>query len=129
VPLTKAELQASKELAELIGTYQWLDAIQKKGADKARHHTGVTTQGAIAIMEAHGLDPFAYGFICYDEWDEICHADVPEMCDEDGNVTQAEKPHIIPAGNRYSLRYEELAMFLARGEHERLKAIEALLNI
>jgi hypothetical protein len=117
------------QLAEMIGTYQWLYAIEAKGADKARHHCGITTQGAIAVMEANGLDPFAYGFICYDEWDEIRNSHVPELRDEDGNIIQEEKPLVTPAGNRYSMRYEELAMFIARGEHERLKAIEALLNI
>jgi hypothetical protein len=128
-PLTDAELKASKQLAELIGTYQWLESIKEKGADKARQHFGMTAQAAIAVMEANGLDPFAYGFLCYDEWDEIKNDHVPETKDEDGNITQEEKPHIIPAGNRYSMRYDELAVFIARGEHERLKAIEALLNI
>jgi hypothetical protein len=127
--LTKAELKAAKQLAELIGTYQWLESIKEKGANKARLHFGLTAQAAIKVMEANGLDPFAYGFLCYDKWDEIKNDHVPEIKDEDGNITQAEKPHVIPAGDRYSMRYDELAVFIARGEHERLKVIEALLNI
>jgi hypothetical protein len=127
--LTDAELKAAKQLAELIGTYQWLESIKEKGANKARLHFGLTAQAAIKVMEANGLDPFAYGFLCYDKWDEFKSDHIPEVKDEDGNITQAEEPHVTPAGDRYSMRYDELAMFIARGEHERLKAIEALLNI
>src|SRR6185312_1063332 len=64
-PLTPAELAAAADLSRAIGTYQWLESVQLKGAD-ARHHEGLTVQRAIAIMQEHGLDPMRYGFICYD---------------------------------------------------------------
>lgn len=125
-PLTANELAAAAELARGVGTYQWLEAIQLKGAD-ARHHAGLTVQQAIAIMQAHGLDPMTYGFICYDQWPET-----PEVVnswpardavlDDEGNViepaveagsevTQA----YSPAGDRYSFRPDELALWLSRG--------------
>lgn len=44
-----------------------------------------------------------YGIFCYDKWEEI-----PEEKDKDGNITQ----EYIPAGDRYGLRYDELAMFI-----------------
>jgi hypothetical protein len=66
---TADELNAAKQLSKEIGTYQFLSAVAKKG-DAARKHVGMTVQRAIEIMEANNLDPFAYGFICYDKWEE-----------------------------------------------------------
>jgi hypothetical protein len=106
--LTTSELAAAKALSAEIGTYQWLAAVQEKGAD-ARSHIGLTVQRAIEIMTAGGLDPMAYGFICYDAW--------PEVRDEGGNVTQS-------AGDRYAFRPDELLLFIARGLDARLAALE-----
>lgn len=69
IPFTTDELNASKQLAKEIGTYKWLYAIQEKG-DLARKHIGLTVQRAIEIMTANNLNPFDYGFICYDEWED-----------------------------------------------------------
>ena len=66
---TANELNAAKQLSKEIGTYKFLSAVAKKG-DDARKHIGMTVQRAIEIMEANNLDPFAYGFICYDAWEE-----------------------------------------------------------
>jgi hypothetical protein len=93
-------------LAREIGAYQWLAAVEKKGA-AAREHIGVTVQRAIEVMQAHGLDPFNYGFVCYDEWDD--------EHDDSGAVT-------VKAGNRYSFRLPELLLFIARGLEARLTA-------
>ena len=135
-PLTDAELAAAGDLARAIGTYQWLSAVEAKG-DAARHHAGLTVQQAIAIMVEHGLDPMRYGFICYDQWDEL-----PEIVtswpaqdavlDDDGNViTPAVEAgsevtqEYRPAGDRYSFRHDELLLFLARGFDARLTALES----
>jgi len=68
-------------------------------------------------MQAHGLDPFRYGFICYDQWDEQA-----EVIDQDsGDVIQPYRP----AGDRYSFRHDELLLFIARGIDARLAALEA----
>lgn len=114
-PLTTDELAAAADLARAIGTYQWLESVQLKGAD-ARHHAGLTVQQAIAIMQAHGLDPFRYGFICFDEWAE----QLEQVDEETGEVTQAYRP----AGDRYSFRHDELLLFIARGFAARLDALE-----
>lgn len=66
--LTGQEIAAAKALSKEIGTYKWLQAVQDKGAD-ARAHVGLTVQRAIEIMQANGLEPFEYGFICYDKWE------------------------------------------------------------
>lgn len=69
MPLTANERAAARELAQEIGTYQWLKSVAEKGAG-ARLHVGLTVQRAIEIMKSYGLDPMRYGFICYDEWPE-----------------------------------------------------------
>lgn len=102
-PLTDAEIAAAKALSKEIGVYRWLESVEKKGP-AAREHIGLTVQRAIEIMESFGLDPMRYGFICYDAW---------EATDE------------RPAGDRYSFRYDELNLFLARGFEARLAALEA----
>ncbi|MNO01461.1 hypothetical protein D3C81_2216010 [compost metagenome] len=70
-------------------------------------------------MQSHGLDPFAYGFICYDEWDEL-----PEIRGEDGEIVQKHRA----ADNRYSFRMDELLAFITRGLAHRLDAVEQRLD-
>ena len=136
--LEEAEIAAAKQLAKEIGAYKFLSAIEAKG-DAAREHVGMTVQRAIEVMESHGLVPTNYGFICYDEWDELTEV-IPaieakeEIIDEEGNLVQLavegreEQVTVIrTAGNRYSFRPDELNMFIARGLAAQLEAIEARL--
>ena len=51
-----------------------------------------------AAFESEGLDPFAYGILCYDEWDEE-----EEVLGDDGAIISEKKE----AGSRYGIRYEE----------------------
>lgn len=112
-PMTEAEIAAAKYLAKSIGTYRWLASIQEKGEGRARTHVGLTVQQAIEVMERHGLDPFAYAFICHDEWGE--------EHDAEGNV-------MLEAGDRYAFRPDQLAMFIARGLEARISALEAAMD-
>lgn len=114
--LSEAERKAGSELARLPAIWEWLTGD--------RLHAGPTVQAAIAIMEAHGLDPFAYSFICYDEWEaepEQWHEWPAKdaVLDDDGNVlepaVEAGRELIQPAresGDRYSFRKEELLCFM-----------------
>ncbi|MEF2265347.1 tail fiber domain-containing protein [Janthinobacterium sp. LS2A] len=152
--LTTAEIAAAKDLARAISIYRWRDAVDCKGAD-AREHVGPTVQRAIEIMQAHGLEPFNYGFICHDSWEEqtVEHPAidarpavpateaVPEVRNSFGDVVTAAVPASagVPAieargaytevtqeaGDRYAFRYDELAMFIAAGQEARLAALEA----
>ena len=135
-PLDAAEIAAAKALAAEIGTYQFVDAVARKG-DGARRHVGLTVQRAIEIMEVHGLDPFRYGFICHDAWPELsvehpASPAVPEVLDEAGSVVQAAVPAVEAwteivqeAGDRYAFRNDQLNLFIAAGFEARLSALEA----
>lgn len=132
--LTDNEVAAAKALGKEIGTYQWLEAIQEKG-EGARHHVGMTVQRAIEVMTANGLDAMAYGFICYDTWDsrEVAHQAVVEQVpaqNEEGEtiytevVKQEAWTETLPAGDRFSFRYDELNLFIAAGFEARLAILE-----
>lgn len=118
-PLTENELAAAVALAEVIGTFRFLEAQTAKGED-ARTHVGLTVQRAIEIMEEHDLDPLAYGFICHDEWPEQV-TEYPAAYDEDGNEIRPAYTERQPGGDIYSFRADELQFFIARGQEQRLK--------
>lgn len=153
--LATAEIAAARDIARAIGVYRWRDAVDCKGAD-AREHIGPTVQRAIEIMQGYGLNPFNYGFICYDEWERevIEHPAIeaqqavpatdaaPEVRDGAGNIITPAVPAnpgfpavearaaytevTLEAGDRYAFRYDELAMFIAASQEARLAALEAI---
>ena len=100
--LRATEKAAAIAIKESICLYKMRDSVEEKG-DGARWHVGVKAQQVISILESHGLDPFEYGFVCFDEW---CEQE--EVKDEEGNITQEYRP----AGNKYAIRYEELLCFI-----------------
>ena len=140
---TENELAAAKALSKEIGIFKFLSMVQEKG-DAAREHIGMTVQRAIEIMEAHNLDPFNYGFICYDEWDAVYETvdptpetpAYPESYDADGTLVaeaveaQPGNPDgqriIQPGGSRYSFRTDELLLFICKGFEARLSMLEGL---
>ena len=93
--------------------FKFNDAVALKG-DSARWHIGVIAQKVKEAFESEGLDAFAYGLLCYDQWDEVVE-DVLEKVDvtlEDGTVVKGAKPTgekrvVLQAGNRYGIRYEQ----------------------
>lgn len=99
--------------------YQFKDSIEEKGETKARLHTGAIAQRIESIFESHGLDANKYGLLCYDEWKAE-----PAERDEDGNIVQEARP----AGNRYSLRYEEALCMEAAYQRRRADRLEQRLE-
>lgn len=134
--------------------YKKLDAVEKKG-DGARWHFGVIAQRVVKAFEERGIDPFTLGPVCYDKWDEIIETHLENVLDEDGNAipklvemrdesgnvqldhngqprmiehgfVTREVHTVIPAGDRYGIRYEEcfaLESALNRREIKRLKKL------
>ena len=82
--------------------FKFLDAIAAKG-EEARWHIGMTVQSVADVLVAHGLDPWRYGFMCYDSW----------AADDEQE-----------SGDRYAFRTEELLLFIAAGINERLARLE-----
>ena len=113
---TETELRAARRIAGELGFFQWNDAIAAKGDDGARLHFGVRAQAVWAIMADEGLiDPIAdgvapssrYAFLCHDAWDDAAD-----------DATR-------PAGDRFGIRGDQLALFLIAAQEERLAALEA----
>ena len=98
--------------------FQMLDAVAKKGADMARLHTGLIAQKVDEAFKAHGLDARRYGLFCWDEWDAQ-----PEEKDKDGTIVAPARP----AGDEYSLRYEEALCMEAAYQRRRADRAEARL--
>jgi len=121
--LNASEINAAKEIGKEVGVYRWLDSIAQKGHD-ARLHIGLTVQRAIEIMTANNLDPMSYGFICYDEWNDLFveHEEVLQSEDQEAKAAWREQTRV--AGNRYGFRYDQLNLFIARGFEARLSALE-----
>ena len=94
--LSDSERAVAMRLKGLVRAYKFNDAVEAKG-NSARIHVGVIAQDVHAAFAAEGLNGFDYSVLCYDEWD----AEV----DEDNNV-------LMPAGNRYGVRYGELLAFI-----------------
>lgn len=122
--MSDPETEAAKAIAKEIGFWTW-----KEQADMndVREHCGLTVQRAMEIMESFGLEPFKYGFICYDKWDEYTVISEYGPANEDGTENPIYKT--IPAGDRYSFRLEELNLFIAKGFEARLSALEDKLGM
>lgn len=123
--MTANEVSAAKQLSQEIGAYKFLDAVAAKGAG-AREHIGMTVQRVIEIMQAHGLNPFNYGFICYDAWVDVFVEHPAIEATEDVPAVAAWTEQTQSAGNRYGFRMDELLMFISRGFEARLAALEAV---
>jgi hypothetical protein len=151
--LNEAELRAASRIASEIGVYQWNEAVEKKGPEKARLHVGVRAQAVWAIMAEEGLaDPIGedgkpglapYAFLCWDEWDEqresvFENIQIPAILDDEGNETDLPRTEqratgetrvVMADGNRFGVRVDQLALFIAAAQEQRLAALENLVEI
>lgn len=119
--MTSQELSAAKEIAKEIGFFKWLERVETEG-EMARWHAGITVQKVTEIMEKNGLDAVKYGIVCHDIWDESVNISADP--DDESKIVET----IIPAGDRYSLRYSELNVFIARGLEQRISELEEKLS-
>lgn len=87
-PIFDAVLDAWSEV-------QW---CQFRFKDGKRLHVGLVAQRIKESFEKHGIDPFAYGVLCYDQWEYQA-----AVIDAEGKETM---PATL-AGDRYGVRYEE----------------------
>ena len=89
---------------------------------------------AVAILEAEGLDPFAYGFACRDAWPAVAPQEAVAGTEAVRNADGTTIAPAVPAraacpgreaGERYGFRTDQLLLSLARGLEARLTALEA----
>ena len=84
--------------------FKYNDAVNEKGKDKARLHTGYVVQQIDEACKSHDVDISEYGLYCHEEYPEETK-DV-EVEQADGTKTK-EKKVIRKASEHYSLRYTE----------------------
>lgn len=92
--------------------FKFNDAVEKKG-DGARWHIGLIAQRVKSAFEARGIDPFAIGLLCFDQWNDV---EIEEQVkDENGQFVidantgdiATRKKIIKVAGDQYGIRYEQ----------------------
>ena len=132
--LTAAEMKAARRLSALFKTYRWKDAVEEKGTDKARTHTGMIAQQIQAAMSAEGLDATKYGLFGTDEWyendkKEIITLDqlkdnIPDPLDSSKTISPMSTEGYTKV-TRYSVRYTELLSFIAAYNDQRFADLES----
>ena len=95
--------------------FKYNDAVDQKGKDKARLHTGYVVQQIDKACQSHGVDISEYGLYCHEEYPE--ETEEVEVEQKDGTKTK-ERKVIREASEHYSLRYTEVyaveCMYLRR---------------
>ena len=98
-----------------IAQFKYNDAVNEKGKDKARLHTGYVVQQIDSACKSHGVDISQYGLYCHEEYPQ--ETEEVEVENEDGTKTK-ERKVIREASEHYSLRYTEVyaveCMYLRR---------------
>ena len=98
-----------------LSQFKYNDAVDTKGKDKARLHTGYVVQQIDNACKSHGVDISEYGLYCHEEYPE--ETEEVEVEQADGTKTKETKV-IREASEHYSLRYTEVyaveCMYLRR---------------
>jgi len=95
--------------------FKYNDAVDQKGKDKARLHTGYVVQQIDSACKSHGIDVSAYGLFCHEEYPQ----ETEEVEVEQADGTKIKETKVIrEASEHYSLRYTEVyaveCMYLRR---------------
>ena len=89
--------------------FKYNDAVDQKGKDKARLHTGFVVQQIDNACKKHGVDISEYGLYCHEEYPQ--ETEEVEVEQADGTKTKETKVKetkvIREASEHYSLRYTE----------------------
>ena len=95
--------------------FKYNDAVDQKGKDKARLHTGYVVQQIDSACKSHNVDVSQYGLYCHEEYPQ--ETKEVEVEQKDGTKTK-ERKVIREASEHYSLRYTEVyaveCMYLRR---------------
>ncbi|THK38154.1 hypothetical protein EHS39_11460 [Ensifer sp. MPMI2T] len=109
----KREIEAILDaVLDAWGAVEW---YQFKFDGRVRTHIGLVAQRVKTVFEAHGLDPFEFGLLCYDVWEKR-----EPLYNADGELVDPG----YEAGERYGIRYEEALALEAAYQRRRLERIE-----
>lgn len=107
--------------------FKYNDAVDQKGKDKARLHTGYVVQQIDSACKEHNVDISTYGLYCHEEYPQ--ETEEIEVEQADGTKTKEAKV-IREASEHYSLRYTEVyaveCMYLRRCIKQLTARIEQL---
>jgi len=107
--------------------FKYNDAVDQKGKDKARLHTGYVVQQIDKACKSHNVDISQYGLFCHEEYPQ--ETEEVEVERADGTKTKETKV-IREASEHYSLRYTEVyaveCMYLRRCIKQLTARIEQL---
>ena len=137
-PLSPALIAIGLQCVRETGRFRWLARIAEVG-EAARWHIGITSQRVAEIFALHGEDAYAYGIVCHDEWPERAEIVTPAEYEQrdTGTLDEHGMPvyetvettpavtRTIPAGDAYSLRYDELSRLMAAAMLADRDALEA----
>ena len=84
--------------------FKYNDAVDQKGNDNARLHTGYVVQQIDDACKSHNIDISNYGLYCHEEYPE--ETEEVEIKQDDGTIKKETKI-IREASEHYSLRYTE----------------------
>lgn len=99
--------------------FKKIAAVNEKGVDSARVHIGMIAQDLKKEFSDANIDIEQFGLFCYDSW-EASEAKLNEK----GEVMEK----AVPAGNEYSLRYEEALCMEAAYQRRRADRAEARIS-
>ena len=105
--------------------FKYNDAVDQKGKDKARLHTGYVVQQIDNACKSHNVDISAYGLYCHEEYPE--ETEEVEVEQEDGTKVK-ERKVIREASEHYSLRYTETLVVECAYLRKRIKELEERLE-
>ena len=95
--------------------FKYNDAVDQKGKDNARLHTGYVVQQIDSACKSHNVDISEYGLYCHEEYPQ--ETEEVEVEQADGTKTK-ERKVIRETSEHYSLRYTEVyaveCMYLRR---------------
>lgn len=99
-------------------SYKLKASVAEKGS-KARRHIGVIAQDIKTAFESHGVDPFEYGILCYDNTPAT--EAVYDIL-EDGTQVMLQEARDAHSG--YTVRYEEILCLEAAYMRREIKRMQ-----
>ncbi|KAA8999848.1 tail fiber domain-containing protein [Affinibrenneria salicis] len=97
------EMKVARELKNFLSKFKYNSTSGMSNQEMNKIHFGISAQNVVNAFNKFGLNAMDYGIVVYDSWENI-----PPELDDEGEIITPE----IKAGNKYSIRYDELFCFI-----------------